>query len=133
MGRRIGVLNYKGGTGKTTTVVNLAADPLSKKFGVEVQVRNPDLELKPNTFGDVSLEVSSQENALVIPQQAVLENRFVYVAEGGKAVKREITIGLQDSLLLEVVRGLQEGELVVVEGNYGLDEGAEIEVKEVQQ
>jgi RND family efflux transporter MFP subunit len=115
------------------TVVNLAADPLSKKFGVEVQVRNPDLELKPNTFGDVTLEVSSQENALVIPQQAVLENRFVFVAENGKAVKREITIGLQDTVLLEVVRGLQEGELVVVEGNYGLDEGAEIEVEEVQQ
>jgi len=115
------------------TVVNLAADPLSRKFGVEVQVKNPDLRLKPNTFGNVTLEVSSQENALVIPQQAVLENRFVYVAEGGKAMKREIAIGLQDTALLEVLEGLREGELVVVEGNYGLDEGAEIEVKEVLQ
>ena len=115
------------------TVVNLAADPLSKKFGVEVQVKNPDLQLKPNTFGDVTLEVSSHENALVIPQQAVLDNRFVYVAEEGKAVRREIIIGLQDTLLLEVLQGLREGELVVVEGNYGLDEGAELEVKEVLQ
>ncbi len=113
------------------SVVNLAADPLSKKFGVEVQVSNPDLQLKPNTFGDVALEVSSHENALVIPQQAVLEDSFVYVAENGKALKREITIGLQDNALLEVIQGLSEGELVVVEGNYGLDEGAEIEVKEV--
>jgi RND family efflux transporter MFP subunit len=115
------------------TVVNLAADPLSKKFGVEIQLNNPELLLKPNTFGDVTLEVSSQENALVIPQLAVLENRFVFVADGGKALKREITIGLQDTSLLEVLQGLREGELVVVEGNYGLDEGAEIEVKEVLQ
>ena len=48
-------------------------------------------------------------------------------------MKREIAIGLQDSALLEVIRGLHEGELVVVEGNYGLAEGAEIEVKEVLQ
>ncbi|MFA9453278.1 MAG: efflux RND transporter periplasmic adaptor subunit [Candidatus Aminicenantaceae bacterium] len=115
------------------TVVNLAADPLSKKFGVVIQVSNPELLLKPNTFGDVTLEVSSQENALVIPQQAVLENRFVYVADNGKALKREISIGLQNTSFLEVIQGLQEGELVVVEGNYGLDEGAEIEVKEVLQ
>jgi multidrug efflux pump subunit AcrA (membrane-fusion protein) len=115
------------------TVVNLAADPLSKKFGVEIQLSNPELLLKPNTFGDVTLEVSSQENALVIPQLAVLENRFVFVVDGGKALKREITIGLQDTSLLEVLQGLREGDLVVVEGNYGLDEGAEIEVKEVLQ
>jgi RND family efflux transporter MFP subunit len=115
------------------TVVNLAADPLSKKFGIEIQVSNPGLLLKPNTFGDVTLEVSSQENTLVIPQLAVLENRFVFVAEGGKALKREITIGLQDTSLLEVLKGLREGELVVVEGNYGLEEGAEIEVREVIQ
>jgi RND family efflux transporter MFP subunit len=115
------------------TVVNQAADPLSKKFGVEIQLSNPELLLKPNTFGDVTLEVSSQENALVIPQLAVLENRFVFVVDGGKALKREITIGLQDTSLLEVLQGLREGDLVVVEGNYGLDEGAEIEVKEVIQ
>jgi len=115
------------------TVVNLAADPLSKKFGVEIQVSNSELLLKPNTFGDVTLEVSSHENALVIPQKAVLENRFVYVVDNGKSLKREITIGLQNTFLLEVIQGLQEGELVVVEGNYGLDEGAEIEVKEVIQ
>jgi hypothetical protein len=34
---------------------------------------------------------------------------------------------------VEVLAGVQEGELVVVEGNYGLDEGARIEVKEVIQ
>ncbi len=113
------------------TVVNMAADPASKKFGVEIQVQNPDLLLRPNVFGEVVLEISTHENALVVPQNSVVEDSYVFVAENGRAVKKKITIGLQNNILLEVVKGLDEGELVIVEGNYGLEDGAEIEVSEV--
>jgi len=112
------------------TVVNLAADPMTKKFKVEVLVENPDLLLRPNTFGEVELEVSTHEDSLVIPQNAVLKNRHVFLAKGNKAVKREIKIGLQNTDLVEILQGLEEGDLVVVEGNYGLENGAELEVKE---
>ncbi len=114
-------------------VVNQAADALSKKFKIEVYIDNPKLQLKPNTFGDVALDVSSQTEALVIPQAAVLQNSYVYVAEGDKAVRREIRIGLQNADLLEVLEGLNEGDLVVIEGNFGLEEGAKLDVEEVIQ
>jgi len=113
------------------SVVNLAADPVTKKFLVEVRVDNPDLALRPNTFGDISLEVSSHENTLVIPQMAVLENSYVFVARDGRAARREVSIGLEDVDYLEILDGLAEGESVIVEGNYGLEDGARIEVKEV--
>jgi len=113
------------------TVVNMAAGPVSKKFDVEVQVQNSDNLLRPNIFGDVVLEVSTHENALVIPQDAVVEGSYVFVASGNRAVKKKITIGLQNTALLEVLQGLQEGESVIVEGNYGLEDEAEIEVSEV--
>ncbi len=115
------------------TVVNMAADPLSKKFSVEVQLQNPGLLLKPNTFGDITLEISSHENALVIPQKALLEDRYVIVVQDNKSVHREVVIGLQNPTQLEVLQGLQAGDLVVVEGNYGLENGAEIEIVEVIQ
>lgn len=115
------------------TVVNMAADPLSKKFGVEVQLSNPGLLLKPNTFGEVTLEISSHENVLVIPQKALLEDRFVIVVQDDKAIHREVVIGLQNSTQLEVLKGLQAGDLVVVEGNYGLEDGADIKILEVIQ
>jgi len=114
------------------TVVNLAADPMTKKFKVEVRVKNPDLLLRPNTFGEVVLEVSTHEDSLVIPQKAVLKNNHVFLAKGNKAVKREIKIGLQNTDLVEILQGLEEGDLVVYEGNYGLENGAELEVKEVK-
>jgi hypothetical protein len=43
----------------------------------------------------------------------------------------EVILGLQNADGIEVVRGLSEGDLVVVEGNFGLEEGSEIEIREV--
>jgi RND family efflux transporter MFP subunit len=112
----------------TVTIVNQTADPLNKKFGVEVAVDNPDGALRPGTFGDVVFELESHENALVVPQIAVLEDSYVYVAAGGKAVRKNVSLGLQNTTMVEVLDGLAEGDLAIVEGNFGLEEGAAIEV-----
>jgi RND family efflux transporter MFP subunit len=111
-------------------VVNLTADPLSKKFGVEGVVDNPDALLRPGTFGNLVLEVQSHENALVVPQSAVLENSYVFVTDGGKAVKRTVALGIQNSTMIEVLEGLAEGDRVIVEGNYGLEDGAPVQILE---
>jgi RND family efflux transporter MFP subunit len=116
------------------SIVNLTADPMTRKFGVRITVDNPDLSLRPNTFGQVTLEVSTHENSLVIPQIAVLENKYVFVAQDNDSVMRkEVTLGLQNTDMVEVVSGIDEGDLVVVDGNYGLEEGSKIEIKEVVQ
>jgi len=114
----------------TVRVVNLTADPLNKKFGVEVYVANPDAVLRPGTFGDLVFEVESHENALVVPQSAILENAYVFVAEGGKAVRKDVKLGIQNTTMIEVLAGLKDGESVVVEGNYGLEDGAAVQVLE---
>ncbi len=114
----------------TVRVVNLTADPLSKKFGVEVVIDNRDAALRPGTFGDLVFEVQSHENALVVPQIAVLENSYVFVADGGKAVRKNVKLGLQNTTMVEVLEGLTEGDTVVIEGNFGLEEGAALQVLE---
>jgi RND family efflux transporter MFP subunit len=116
------------------SIVNLTADPLTKKFHVQVTADNPDLSLRPNTFGEVTLEVSTHEDALVIPQKAVLENRYVFVVqEGNTVVRKDISMGLQNTDMVETTSGIDEGDLVVVEGNYGLEDGAKVEISEVIQ
>ncbi len=111
-------------------LVNLAADPLSKKFGVEAAFDNPEGLLRPGTFGDIIFEVQSHENALVVPQKAVLENSYVFVVEAGKSVKKTVTLGLQNTTMIEILGGLAEGAAVVVEGNYGLEDGAAVQILE---
>jgi len=122
----------KAGTAEaagTVSVVNLTADPLSKKFRVEILADNPGLVLRPGTFGSVVFEVNSHENALAVSQKAVLSDSFVYVVEKGKAVKRTVSLGLKNTTMIEIIEGLKEGDLVIVEGNYGLVEGTPVEIK----
>lgn len=111
------------------TVVSSMADPQTKKFKVEAVVENPELILKPGTFGRVTIEVSSRENSLAVPQKAILENSYVMVVENGKAVKRTVTTGIKNTDLVEIISGLSEGDLVVVEGNFGLADGTPVNVE----
>jgi len=113
----------------TVSVVNSAADPASKKFRVEILADNPGLVLRPGTFGSVVFEVNSHENALAISQMAVLSDSYVFVVENGKAAKRNVRLGLKNTTLIEVLEGLKEGDQVIIEGNYGLVEGTQVEIK----
>jgi len=111
------------------SVVNISADPANKKFRVEAVFGNPGLELRPGTFARISLEVQTNPNALAVPQMALVDGRFVFVAEGAKAVRKEVTLGIQNSDHVEIKSGLKPGDLVIVEGNLGLEDGSSIEIK----
>jgi RND family efflux transporter MFP subunit len=111
------------------TVVNSTADPLGKKFRVEVTADNPDLALRPGTFGRVLFEINTQDNALLVPQGAVVEDAFVFTVQGNRVAKKSVILGLRNSSFVEIKNGLKEGDLVVVEGSFGLADGAEVEVK----
>ncbi len=113
--------------------VNLTADPMTRKFRVEIDANNPDRILRPNIFGQVTIDIRTQDNVLVVPQKALLENSYVFLAENGHAVKRQVMQGLQNAGQVEITNGLKEGDLIIVEGNYGLEEGEPLEIKEVHQ
>jgi len=115
-------------------VVNLAADPQTKKFGIEVTVDNPNHGLRPGTFGEIVIEVHTHEDALVVPQKAIIENKYVFIAHDGKAVRKDITLGLQNLTMVEISIGVAEGDAVITEGNFGLEDGSAIEIiGEVEQ
>lgn len=111
------------------SVVNAAADLQTKKFRVEALINNPDLQLKPGMFGQVIVEVKSKENVLAVPLKALLENSYVMVVEGDKAVRKNVTIGLKNKDLIEITSGLNENDLVIVEGNFGLPDGNPVEIQ----
>lgn len=113
----------------TVSVVNTAADPLSKKFRVEILADNPDLALRPGTFGSVVFEVNSHDNALAVSHKAVLSDEYVYVVEKNKAVRKPVSLGLKNTTMIEVLDGLKEGDQVIIEGNFGLVEGTPVEIK----
>jgi membrane fusion protein (multidrug efflux system) len=80
----------------------------------------------------VRLEIVAEQhaNALAVPASAVLhedEDTFVMVAgSDNKAHKRKVTVGLTTPNLVELTAGVKAGDAVVVQGQQGLPDGADI-------
>jgi multidrug efflux system membrane fusion protein len=91
---------------------------------------NPDHQLWPNQFVKARLLLATRKDALVIPTPAVQrgpQGIFVYVVGPEQtAVVRQIEIDSTTDELTLVRKGLQDGDLVVVEGQNMLRPGAKV-------
>lgn len=115
----------------TVTNMNWAANPVSRSFEVEVTLPNEAMWLKSGMYARVRIFTVRHADVLVVPARAVLsegEEKVVFVVNGSKAQKRAIQVGIMGEDEVEVVQGVVEGEPVIVEGNYGLTDGAMVEV-----
>lgn len=110
---------------------NLAADPVSKTFKVEVAVENPGIKIKAGVFADVAVETDRVENALLLPVSALIQRRgitYVVLEKNGRSKFQTVTVGRKNETFCQVLEGLREGQSVVVEGNYDLKENSLITI-----
>ena len=108
----------------TITFISDVLDPETRAITVHTEVPNPDQKLKSGMFADVLIELSQNHGALAVPPEAVLDENgqpmvFVQVAPR-RYEPRQVVIGAMESAFLEVVEGLDAGELVVTRGNFQL-------------
>jgi len=122
-------------TGQVSWVA-LEADPHTGRFGVEVHVENPRLDVRPGVLGRAVIHKRTHHDVLVIPRDAVLETRVgnsVYVVEQGRARRRRITLGADQGLMVVVVSGLAAGDRLVVRGHRDLVEDAPVRITETAE
>jgi membrane fusion protein, multidrug efflux system len=104
--------------------VHPTIDRMSGTFKVEIIVDNADLSLKPGMFTRVSLGLGQYEG-LLVPALSVLKQpgsneRFVFVVEDGKAIRKTVQPGRNFDDMIEIVHGLEEGETLVTTGQHNL-------------
>jgi len=93
---------------------------------LRLEFPNPDFQLKPNMYANISLESAVAVDVLVIPQEAVIDSgvrKIVFVVVGkGKFQPREIKLGLEgNDDEFQVLEGLQENEQIVISAQFMLD------------
>lgn len=99
-----------------------AAIPVRLAFG------NPG-NLSVGTPVQVDIEAEEHTRVVLIPAPALVregEDIAVFVALGDKAQRRPVRVGLTDGMRIEVLSGVKAGEMVIVEGQNGLPDGAAI-------
>ncbi|MFD2599643.1 efflux RND transporter periplasmic adaptor subunit [Sphingobacterium corticis] len=117
-------------TGKITFIAPVADGSLN--FPVEIEVQNNSKQsLKAGMYGTAKFGVNNKADLLIIPRTAfvgsVSDNR-VFVARDGKAVETKVVSGRSFGNFIEVLSGLQSGDIVVTSGQINLMNGTEIEI-----
>ncbi len=108
-------------------------NPMTKTAEGEIVVPNQGHLLKPGMFARVELIIEEHKDVLVVPNKAVIEQEgreIVFVIDGNIAKLKEVETGFKDESKTEIISGLEQGESVIILGNYGLRDGAKIKIKE---
>lgn len=108
-----------------------SVDPQTNTIAVRVRLANPNGELKAGIFASARIAVEIHQNALTVPQAALVvegDEAFVFVPGAEKVEKRKVTVGVRDGDRIEITEGLKDNEKVVTQGAYGLGDGTRIKI-----
>ena len=112
-----------------------ALDPASRTLLTEVEVPNPDGSLLPGMFTQVDLQVPRRNPPLLIPGDTLVVRadgpQVAVVSSSGQVHYTRVQLGRDFGDRLEVLSGLQEGNLMVVNPSDVVREG--VRVKPVRQ
>jgi membrane fusion protein, multidrug efflux system len=110
-----------------------AIDPLIDESGRSIVLRarlpNPDDRLRPGLFVRVTLVLNEREDAIQIPEQALVpqgRDQFVFRVVDGKATLTRVTAGIRRDGLVEIIEGLSPDDEVVTAGQLKVRDGAPI-------
>jgi len=120
---------FKGEVKAISPIIN----PQDRTCKVHIVVSNPEEALKPGMHAEVEIAAEVHKDRLLIPQDAVLVRggrKLAFVVEDGLAKWRYIEVGHENEDYAEILDGVKEGELVIVEGHFTLAHDARIQVVE---
>ena len=110
-------------------------DPLSRTLRIRLAFSGPrDPRIKAGMFATVSLVTNTRRNVPVIKRESVINTYGAWIVfivdKNNRAVRREISLGLENEKFVEVLKGVEPGDLVVSEGQIFLSEGDPVRIVE---
>ena len=120
-------LDYLPGEDWTGVVdyVYPALNSKSRTLRVRLKFGNPDFQLKPNMFAQVSIHANQADSAIIVPKEAVIrtgkQDRVVLALGDGQFKSIEVTIGRVDKDSIEILSGLNEDDVVVTSAQFLID------------
>lgn len=107
----------------------------SRALMVRASFANEKSLLMPNMFLDVTVHLPGGQRMLQVPQSAINYSQignFVYVVVNDTASKRYVELGERRADVVAVIKGLQEGDIVVTTGQLKLHDGTPVAIQEAK-
>lgn len=113
--------------------IDSGVDATTGTIALKASFANQNKRLTPGQFVNVTLKLSENPNAILVPSAAVQagqQGSFIYVIKPDRTVEvRPVTVGQTANNLTAIDKGLQAGDRIVVDGQFNLTGGAKVQEK----
>jgi membrane fusion protein, multidrug efflux system len=107
-------------------------DPLTRNVSIRAVCPNRKNLLVPGAFAKVEVLLDKIPDAMIVPSESIIpqiDGEKVFVVQYGKAVSRVIRSGIRTDREVQVEKGLQVNDTVIVSGLMQIKEGSDVKVK----
>ena len=111
--------------------VNPLVDAAGRAIVIRALVRNPDTSLRPGMFARVRLITRDSQDALAIPEQAIVpqgDEQYVFKIADGRAVRVKVEVGQRRDGKVEIVKGLEPTDMIVTAGHLKIRDGVPVTI-----
>jgi membrane fusion protein (multidrug efflux system) len=118
----------------TVTRFAHALNEATKTMLTEIEMANPNGDLRPGAYASVRLEVERKPDALLVPVQALLVEKagtFLFIVADNKAKKTPIHVGFNDGVNVEVTDAKPDQRVILV-GKQTLTDGQPVNATEAK-
>lgn len=112
----------------TVTYISPALDSATRSVAVRA-VLDPTRDLRPGSFVSLSVAVQTIDQAIAVPDAALMasvKGFSLYVVKDGKAKLTPVKVGLRTGKNVQITEGLAAGDQFVLEGQLKLRDGAAV-------
>jgi membrane fusion protein (multidrug efflux system) len=103
----------------------------TRTLQIKALAQNPNNELLPGSFAKIKLSLSTLNNAILIPNEAiipVLSGKTVFISQNGKAKQVDVVSGTRTAEDIVITSGLKVGDTVLTTGAMALKPDAPVKV-----
>jgi membrane fusion protein (multidrug efflux system) len=107
----------------------------NRSLQIRALVMGKDPKLIPGAFAKVNLDFGKDENAMLVPTQAVIpgaRNKQVIVYRNGKANFTVVTTGVRDSSMVQLTEGVNVGDTIITTGLLAVKPNAPVKIARIR-
>jgi len=108
-----------------------APETTARLYNLELKIDNPENEVFTGMFVRADIIKKQIKNSISIPFYSVIsrnDEQYVYIEQDGLAIKRKVSLGIMENWMVEVKKGLTQGDKLIVEGHRDVEDGQRIKI-----
>ncbi len=108
-------------------------DPSTHSFTLKVLLPNPNKSLIPGMFASGELVLETIADSIMLPEEAIVALQgewYIYKIVSEQALLKKVKLGLRKEGKVQILEGVEPGDLVIVGGNHKVSDGQKIKNKQ---